>query len=166
MVSPYVCIAERSTHRAMLALNKAALMSRLQRAAFGAPPRTNEGEASDEPVAHWIAVLNQGKRIAAQTLECRGDYRSAAACAVVFADALTADGDRLVPGVFDPEDLLSLDNLAAALSQRGIVAVNRPVRESGAGSPPTSAEPRSLTASNPTKPANEWRSTRLQGVLP
>jgi hypothetical protein len=134
MVSSYVCIAERTTHRAMLAFNKAGLMSRLPRAAFGSPSGTNRGDASDEPVAHWIAILKQGERIAAQTLQCRGDYRCAAASAVVFARALTDGraGSALPRGVFDPEDLLSLDALAPALRGNGIAAVSQPVTASGA----------------------------------
>ena len=141
VVSPYACIAEQATHRALLAVNTAGLMSRLPRAAFSPPPRTGAGDASDEPVAHWIAVLKQGERIAAQTLQCRGDYRCAAASAVVFARALTAGGTgTAVPrGVFDPEDLLSLDGLAPALRQHGIAAVSQPVTASGAEPTPAPA---------------------------
>ena len=133
VVSPYVCIAERTTHRAMLGLNKAGLMSRLPRAAFGSPPSTDGGGASEEPVAHWVAVLRRGERIAARTLECRDDYGCAAAAAVVFARTLIADGagSALPRGVFDPEDLLSLDGLAPALREHGI-AVNQSVTTSRA----------------------------------
>lgn len=97
--------------------------------AVGSPPRIDGGDAIDEPVAHWIA---------AQTLECRGDYPCAAAGAVVFAHALLAGGagSALPCGVFDPEDLLSLDVLAPALRQRGIAAVNQPVTASGPESTP------------------------------
>ena len=77
--------------------------------AVGSPPRVDGGDAIDEPVGHWIA---------AQTLECRGDYPC---------------------GVFDPEDLLSLDVLAPALRQRGIAAVNQPVTASGPQSTPAPA---------------------------
>jgi nucleoside-diphosphate-sugar epimerase len=98
--------------------------------AVGSPPRIDGGDAIDEPVAHWIA---------AQTLECRGDYPCAAAGAVVFAHALQAGGagSALPCGVFDPEDnLLSLDVLAPALRQRGIAAVNQPVTASSPQSTP------------------------------
>lgn len=141
VVSPYLCIAEKATHRAMLAFNKAGLISRLPRAAFGSPPRTGAGDASDEPVAHWIAVLKQGERIAAQTLQCRGDYRCAAASTVVFARALIAGGagGALPRGVFDPGDLLSLDALAPALRQYGIAAVNEPMTASSAKAAPAPA---------------------------
>ena len=139
-VSPYVCIAERTTHRAMLGLNKAGLMSRLPRAAFGSPS-TDRGDVSEEPVAHWIAVLRRGERIAAQTLECRGDYRGAAAGTAVFARTLIADGagSALPRGVFDPEDLLSLDRLAPALREHGIAAVNQSVTTSRAEPAPALA---------------------------
>jgi hypothetical protein len=141
VISPYVCIAEQATHRALLAANMASLMSRLPRAAFSPHPRTGADEASDEPVAHWIAVLKQGQRIAAQTLQCRGDYRCAAASAVVFARALIAGGTgtALPRGVFDPEDLLSLDSLAPALREHGIAAVSQPVTASGAEPTPAPA---------------------------
>jgi hypothetical protein len=143
VVSPYVCIAETATHRALLALNKAGLMARLPRAAFGSPPRTGAAAASGEAVAHWIAVLKQGERIAAQTLECRGEYRSAAVAAVVFGRALMAGGagGALPRGVFDPEDLLRLDVLAPALRESGIVAVSQQVTASGPESAPAPAGP-------------------------
>lgn len=131
MVSPYLCIAEGTTHRAMLAMNKAGLMSRLPRSAFRSRPGSAAGQASDEPIAHWIAVLKHGEPVAAKTLECRGDYRCAAASAVVFAQALTVNGadSDVPPGVFDPEDLLSLDVLAPALREHGIAAVSQPVNQ-------------------------------------
>ena len=124
----------------MLGLNKAGLMSRLPRAAFGSPS-TDRGDVSEEPVAHWIAVLRRGERIAAQTLECRGDYRGAAAGTAVFARTLIADGagSALPRGVFDPEDLLSLDRLAPALREHGIAAVNQSVTTSRAEPAPALA---------------------------
>lgn len=123
-VSPYVCLAERSAHRAMLALNAAGLMSRLPRAALGSAPSL-AGEASREPVAHWIAVFERGQRIAARTLECRGDYRGAAQSAVVLAQALLDEGAGAFRGVFGPEDLLDLDRLTPSLREMGISVVDR-----------------------------------------
>lgn len=132
-VSPYICIAERATHRAMLALNKAGLLSRLPRAAFRArATSSNGGDGSEEPIAHWIAVLKQGGRIAARTIECRGDYHCAAQSTVVFSDALLDDAPAIRPGVFDPEDLLCFDRLAPALRKRGIMLVDRSVTARGA----------------------------------
>lgn len=122
-VSPYVCIAERGAHRTMLALNKAGVMSRLPRATFRSPPVADGDPASREPVAHWIAVLKEGQRIAARTLECAGDYRGAAQSAVAFADALTENGRHA--GVFYPEDVLSLSQLARRLHQAGIAVIDR-----------------------------------------
>jgi hypothetical protein len=135
MVSPYACIAERGTHRAMLALNKAGLLSRLPRAAFGSrATSSNRGDASQEPVAHWIAVLKEGNRIAVRTLECRGDYHCAAQSTVVFADDLLDDDATTVrPGVFDPEDLLTLDRIAPALRDKGIAVIDRSNALNGVG---------------------------------
>ncbi len=133
-VSPYVCLAESSAHRAMLLLNAAGVISRVPRAAFGSNPATDGDEASREPVAHWVAVLEAGRRIAARTLECRGDYWSAAESAVIFAEALVDDGGGAQGrnGVFGPEDLLALDTLTAPLRAAGISVVDREVNASAA----------------------------------
>jgi NAD(P)-dependent dehydrogenase (short-subunit alcohol dehydrogenase family) len=133
-VSPYVCLAERSTHRLMLAMNKAGLLSRLPRAAFGSRvTSSNRREpASQETVVHWIAVHKVGERIAARTLECRGDYRSAARCTAVFAHALLDDTGAVHPGVFDPEDVLCLEHIAPALRDRGITVVDHSLTASAA----------------------------------
>lgn len=140
-VNSYVCLAERSAHRAMLALNAAGLMSRLPRAALGSA-RSPGGGPSREPVAHWTAVLERGRRIAARTLECRGDYRGASESAVVFAQALLDDGAGALRGVFGPEDLLDLDRLTPPLRGVGISVVDRlggrePAGELEAGRPRT-----------------------------
>ncbi len=129
VVSPYVCLAESSVHRAMLALNTAGVLSRLPRAVFGSNPTANGHDASREPVAHWVAVLQQGRRIAARTLECRGDYRGASESAVVFAEALVDEGGDAQgrKGVFGPEDLVALDRLTAPLRAAGISVIDREV---------------------------------------
>ena len=128
-VSPYVCIAESTPHRAMLLLNTTGLISRVPRATFGANPTTNGDEASREPIAHWVAVLEQGRRIAARTLECRGDYRAAAESTAVCARALIDEDDNGQgrTGVFCPEDLLALDRLAPSLRAAGISVIDREV---------------------------------------
>lgn len=125
-VSPYVCIAERGAHTAMLALNAAGLIARLPRDAFR-PGASHGPKRSTEPVAHWVAVLDRGERIAARTLECRGDYASAAESTAALADALHADDDGSAYrfGVFSPEDLVSLNRLAPALQAAGITVVDR-----------------------------------------
>ena len=130
-VSPYVCIAEGSGHRAMLALNTVGLISRVPRATFGSNPTTNGDEASREPIAHWVAVLEQGRRIAARTLECRGDYRAAAESTAVFARALIDEDNNGQgrTGVFCPEDLLALDRLGPALRAAGISVIDREVAQ-------------------------------------
>ena len=48
-VSPYICIAERSVHRALLAANRAGIMARLPRAMLRPAPN-GEAAASGEPV--------------------------------------------------------------------------------------------------------------------
>ena len=47
-----------------------------------------DGANGNEAVAHWIAVIHAGRRLAARTVECVGGSLSAARATVVFADAL------------------------------------------------------------------------------
>lgn len=140
-VSPYICIAERSTHRALLAANRAGIMTRLPRAILRAAPTGDDDAASSEPVAHWIAVLEREQRIAARTVRCRGDYAASAASTVALARALLPAAD-LPNGVLDYESLLRLDQVEAPLRDAGIVvhneatdrlSVDRPAALAGAG---------------------------------
>ena len=48
-------------------------------------------------------------------------------------------GSAVPRGVFDPEDLLSLDGLAPALRDQGIAVVSQPLTASGAESAPAHA---------------------------
>ena len=134
-VDTYVCFGERAAHRGMLALNAARVLSRLPRAVLG-PGRsvTPEGPSS-EPVAHWVAVRRDGRRVAARTLEGRGDFRMAAESAVMFADAvLGRDGAApAAAGVWYPEELVTLDRLAAPLRRAGVRLVDQPVAASSPG---------------------------------
>jgi hypothetical protein len=132
-VSTYLCIAERSVHRALLAANRSGIMTRLPRAMLRSAP-SDEGAASAEPVAHWIAVLKRGERIAARTLRCRGDYAAAAASTVTLAPALLPVAG-LANGVHDYESLLSLDQVAGPLRDVGIAVHDEPLERIFAGPP-------------------------------
>ncbi len=72
---------------------------------------TESDTVSGEQVAHWIAVLERGERIAARTVRCEGDYVGAAASTVTFADVLVSATD-LPSGVVDCESVLWLDQVA------------------------------------------------------
>ena len=92
-VSPYLCISEHRVHSALLAFNSAGIIARLPRSAFVGAAGSAEGPPGSlgaEPVAHWVAVRRRGACLAARTLRCRGDYRSAAAGTVLFARSLAA----------------------------------------------------------------------------
>src|SRR6266498_2021401 len=67
------------------------------------------------------ACSEHSHRIAARTLQCRGDYRAAAASTVILARALLADlaNSAVRPGVYDPEELLGFDPLAPAPARAG-----------------------------------------------
>ena len=127
-ISTYVCASERGMQRALLAVNAAGLIGRLPRSAFTA---TGVSEASTEPVRHWVAVRQRGTLLAASTLRCQGDYRSAAAATVLMADQLTGRDDPLPTGVLVPEEVLTIGELEPGLAQAGITVVEEPAADHG-----------------------------------
>jgi hypothetical protein len=107
----------------MLALNARGELSKLPRSAVAVKPPAQPGKASQEPVAHWVAASHRGKRLAAITVECEGDFVNAARSAVVFATAQL--GRRQRPGCFDPEEVFVLNDLEPPLHAAGIRIVRR-----------------------------------------
>jgi hypothetical protein len=123
-VHTFVCIAEPAVQRALLSLNAIGAIRMVPRAAFRPAPLRDGGVPSTERVAHWVAVLDHGERLAARTIEGRGDYAAAASVTVAMAGVLRAP-NRTRPGVFTPEAVLSPDELAPVLEERGIQVVER-----------------------------------------
>jgi hypothetical protein len=124
-VSPYLCISEHRVHSAMLAFNSAGIIARLPRSAFASASGLAAGAAGAEPVAHWVAVRRRGDCLAARTLRCRGDYRSAAAGTVLFGRSLAAGLRSGGPaGVLVPEDAFTIGELRPALAESDIVVVD------------------------------------------
>ena len=124
-VSPYLCISEHRVHSALLAFNSAGIIARLPRSAFASAPSDARGAAGPpgaEPVAHWVAVRRRGACLAARTLRCRGDYRSAAAGTVLFGRSLLAGPGKA--DVLVPEDAFTLGELRPALAECDIVVVD------------------------------------------
>jgi hypothetical protein len=118
-VSPYLCISEHRVHSALLAFNSAGIIARLPRSAFAS---AESGSPGTEPVAHWVAVRRGGACLAARTLRCRGDYRSAAAGTVLFARSLMAGPEAA--GVLVPEEAFTIGELRLALAESDIVVVD------------------------------------------
>jgi NAD(P)-dependent dehydrogenase (short-subunit alcohol dehydrogenase family) len=116
-VSPYLCIAERAVHSGLLTLNAAGLIGRVPRSAFAT---SSPGEASSEPIAHWIAARRRGTLLAARTVRCQGDYRAAAACTVIFARSLVGRAEPASPGVLVPEETFVIGELQPELGKAGI----------------------------------------------
>jgi NAD(P)-dependent dehydrogenase (short-subunit alcohol dehydrogenase family) len=124
-VSPYLCISEHRVHTALLAFNSAGIIARLPRSAFASAPSDAAGAAGAEPVAHWVAVRRRGACLAARTLRCRGDYRSAAAGTVLFGRSLAAGLRSGGPaGVLVPEETFTIGELRSALAESDIVVVD------------------------------------------
>jgi hypothetical protein len=116
-VENYLGFADRPLNLLLRTLNALGLMSVLPRAPF-AVNRGGKGAASKEPTAVWVGARLGGERLGASMLECEGDYRSTAAAARVFAEALV-DG-QFQPGCFNPEDLFSLDDLLSEFEDVGL----------------------------------------------
>ncbi len=125
-VRTYACFAEPEVHETLLALNRQSALGTLPRPrprprAVGREGRT----AGSEPVAHWISVRRAGRRLAARTIRCSGDYRAAAHATLALAQSLqdARARARLPPGAFSPEQLVDLRELAPYLATAGIAIV-------------------------------------------
>jgi hypothetical protein len=125
VVRQYICITEPAIHERLLELNDASTLIRLPKELIGARRPSANGSASDEPVAHWIAAVRDGRRLDARTVQCRGDFIHAARSTIVFADALLERGQ--IAGCFDPEEICTLSDVQAQLQAAGItIAAGQP----------------------------------------
>jgi hypothetical protein len=131
-VSTYMCVTERGLHGTLLAVNAAGLMGRVAGSAAGSAAVP---EATAEAVRHWVAVRRGGTLLAARTLRCQGDYRSAAAATVLMAGQLTSRHDPLPAGVLVPEEALTIDELEPGLDEAGITVVDEPTGDARARVP-------------------------------
>jgi hypothetical protein len=125
-VSTYMCTPERGMQRALLAVNAAGLMGRIPRSAFNTAP---VAEKTAEPIRHWVAVRRRGTLLAASTLRCRGDYRSAAAATVLMVGQLADRDDPLPVGVLVPEEVLTTSELEPGLAEADITVVEEPTAD-------------------------------------
>jgi NAD(P)-dependent dehydrogenase (short-subunit alcohol dehydrogenase family) len=102
------------------ALNGARLISLLPAAMFTAGTGKVPAELSDEPICEWVAVLAEdGRRLAARTIEGKGYYRMTAAATLTFAAALSrpSNGKR---GLLSIDELVTLEAVRPALSEHEI----------------------------------------------
>src|SRR4051794_19588405 len=101
---------ERSLQALVRAMNAVGVMRGVPRFAFVAGRGRVPETPTSEPIAEWVAVRRGGERLAARTIEGRGDYRMTAAATVAFGEALLearASGSPRT-GVFAPEELFTL----------------------------------------------------------
>jgi hypothetical protein len=119
----YLGFADPPINLATRVINRMHLMSVLPKAAFLIGRGGATEEASKHPCAIWIGVRRGNKRLGASILECEGDYRTTAACARVFGEALLERPTQ--PGCFNPEDLFSLDDLLPALGEVGLRVIDQ-----------------------------------------
>jgi hypothetical protein len=120
-VRTYACFHESPAHEALLARNRRGTIAALS------PPATvrRDSAPSAEPVAHWIAVKRGGRRLAARSIRCAGDYRGAAHATLALAQALQDARARgqLPAGAFAPEELVDVGQLAPYLATAGVAIV-------------------------------------------
>jgi hypothetical protein len=126
-VDTYARFAPRVLNWALLTANAAHLMSVLPRAMFVSGKSTVPEHVTNEPVTDWAAVLRQGTRLAARTIESEGAYRSTAAATAVFASALLerTAADANLAGCFDPQELFTLEQLDDPLRRAGVRIVEQ-----------------------------------------
>ena len=122
-VRSYICLTEPAAHGLLLALNAVAAMRALPRFLLGPAGRRTASPPSRESIAHWVAALRGRERLAAWTIEGQGEYAAAAAAVTVFGTALL-ERAALQPGVHLPEDVFTLDELAAGLWGAGLDLVH------------------------------------------
>ena len=129
----YLGFVDKPVNLALRAVNGLRLMSLLPRIAFVAGRTGPTEEASADPTVMSIAARRGSERLGASIFECDGDYRTTAAVARVFAEALLAGFAR--PGCFNPEDLFSLDELLLGFEEVGLRVSRewRPRRPKAAG---------------------------------
>lgn len=121
IVRQYICVGEPEIHDRLLELNRAGAMTEVPRSLVGAGQPSADRIAGEEPIAHWIAAVRAGRRLSARTVECRGEFVSAARSALVFADALLTREQCV--GCFDPEELWTLSGVGAKLQALGVTVV-------------------------------------------
>jgi len=119
----YVCIAEAAAHERMLLLNRAGTMNQLPSSLLEPHALPANDAPSREPVAHWIAAKTKDRRLAARTVECRGDFLHAARSTVVFGETLTRQ--HWPGGCFDPEEICTLTQIESRLLAIGVSVVSR-----------------------------------------
>ncbi|HEX4806255.1 MAG TPA: hypothetical protein VFU94_10155, partial [Conexibacter sp.] len=78
-VRSHLLLVQRLQQRGLLAANAAGACRLLPRGQFAGERRAGAGGASRDAVAEWVAVTRAGRRLAAATVECEGDYRGTAA---------------------------------------------------------------------------------------
>lgn len=120
-VSTYACFHESPVQEALLARNRRGTIVALSSPA----PVRRASNTSAEPVAHWIAVKNRGRRLAARSIRCAGDYLGAAHATLALAQALQDARARaqLPAGAFAPEELVEIGQLAPYLATAGVAIV-------------------------------------------
>ncbi len=122
-VHTHLLFVQRLQQFGLLAANAAGACRLLPRRQFVAE-RRGDG-ASRDPVAEWVALTRGGRRLAAATVECAGDYRGTASATVAFAEQALAR--ELPSGCHEPQALFTLEQLAPRLAQDGVRIVPQQV---------------------------------------
>ena len=126
IVRQYIYVGESELHERLLELNSAGCMNTLPTSLIAPRKPSASPSASDEPIAHWIAAIREGRRLGVRAVRCRGDFLHAARSTVVFADALLSEPPGA--GCFDPEEIWTLTAVGAELRAAGVNIVPQRLR--------------------------------------
>ncbi len=115
-VKNYLGFVDQSAAWGLRIANTLRLMRLLPKGAFTMTD-SRKGEPSQEPTAIWVGARKERELLGTSLVQCEGDYRTTAAAARLFGEALFASRR---PGCFNPEDLFTIDGLERPLKEIGV----------------------------------------------
>ena len=121
----YLYFAPAAGNALLLTLNRLGLLGLLDTPLLRAGRRRVPKKLSREPKCDWLALMRDGERLEAWTVEGRGDYAMTVASALAFVEAMLARPPD--PGVRRAQDVFSLTDIRERCQARGIRFVEQPV---------------------------------------
>jgi len=122
-----LCLLDPRAHDALLSLNAAGEMRSLPNRPDSARPAQGTHPVDTEPIRHWVSVLRSGRRLAARSIECAGDFPSHARATEVLCDWLLTQhrAGSLASGVIPIDEVMGLADVVAPLREAQIAVVDR-----------------------------------------
>jgi hypothetical protein len=123
----WIYVAPPAAMAGLHVLNAGRVLRLLSPRLVGAGRRRLPRAPSGEPKREWVAVLRDGRRLEACSIDGRGDYAMTVASTLAFAEALLERraAQPGLCGVHGPEGLFRLADLMPGFERRGIRVVRR-----------------------------------------